>query len=65
MSCENFKLHAASGCEYANDGQCDVPEYCAANTDVADCGGELYRVAFVRAALGQLTQSGSTCGRPS
>jgi hypothetical protein len=41
-----------------------VPQYCDANTDATDCG-EFYRVAFVRAALGQLTQSGSTCGRPS
>ena len=65
MSGGFFELHAASGCQYANDGYCDVPQYCAANTDVADCSGELYRAAFVRAALGQLTQSGSTCSRPS
>ena len=44
----------------AYNGECDVPQYCAANTDTTDCGGEFYRVAFVRAALGQLTQSGST-----
>jgi hypothetical protein len=65
MSCGTFELHAASDCEYANDGNCDVPDYCPADTDVTDCGGEFYRVAFVRAAFGQLTQSGSTCGRPS
>jgi hypothetical protein len=46
MSCRTFELHAASGddsCEYANDGECDVPQYCDADTDATDCSGEFYR----------------------
>ena len=25
------------GCQYANDGECDVPDYCDEGTDVSDC----------------------------
>jgi predicted outer membrane repeat protein len=25
-------------CRYASDGECDVPQYCAVNTDATDCG---------------------------
>jgi hypothetical protein len=29
-----------NSCRYANDGECDVPQYCAVGTDATDCGGE-------------------------
>ncbi len=28
---------AGDSCQYANDGECDVPEYCDAGTDTTDC----------------------------
>jgi len=30
---------APSSCPYENDGECDVPSYCPAGTDTADCAG--------------------------
>ena len=31
---------AADSCPYANDGQCDVPDYCLAGSDAVDCMGQ-------------------------
>lgn len=36
---EGDGAEADDSCQYANDGVCDEPEYCAVDTDATDCGG--------------------------
>ena len=54
MSCETFEIYAASGdnsCRHANDGVCNVPQYCDVSTDATDCGGEFYQGRLFRVHL--------------
>ena len=38
-SCLHTQRRSGDSCQYANDGQCDEPEYCPYGTDTSDCSG--------------------------
>jgi hypothetical protein len=37
------QVGGGNNCQYAKDGECDVPQYCAVDTDATDCAGEFYK----------------------